>query len=395
MKTTFPEKVLFVDDDPNILEAMRRQFRRHFLLSFAGGGEEALEVIKDEGPIAVVVSDRSMPGMNGVELLSEIRDIEPDTIRIMLTGDTHLQAAMGAVNEGQIFRFLTKPCSRDVMRKTLEASIEQYRLVTSNKVLLSQTLQGSVKILMEMFSLVDAQKFGDALRLKPMVKSLTAEMNASPAWEIEIAAMLKSIGLVTVPPKILRKVQEMERVDPDEQEIYEQHAQVGHDLISNIPRLENVAKIVLYQHKNYDGSGFPLGICSGDEIPLGSRIIKVATDYDRWLARSCNPRGAIARLQNSTNYDPYIVHAIEKIGNKTNVLVRKIRLSELVPGMVVAADLRTVDGSILLVQKDQEVSPMQLKRIHNFQCQTPITDVVEVYTLQHGSEKVRKLVTSK
>ena len=100
-------------------------------------------------------------------------------------------------------------------------------------------------------------------------------------------------------------------------------------------------------------------------------------------------------MQNSANYDPFIVHAIEKIGNKTNALVRKIRLSELVPGMIVAADIRTVDGSILLVQKDQEVSPMQLKRIHNFQRQTPITDVVEVYTLQHGSEKVRELATSR
>ncbi|WP_339731986.1 response regulator [uncultured Gimesia sp.] len=135
MKSSQSEKILFVDDDRLILEAVRRQFRKIFDVTLAEGPDKGLEKINSEGPFAVIVSDRCMPGMDGIEFFSKVCKISPDSSRIMMTGDDECEAAVNAVNEGQIFRFLTKPCTRELIQSTIEAGLEKYRLVTSQKTL--------------------------------------------------------------------------------------------------------------------------------------------------------------------------------------------------------------------------------------------------------------------
>src|ERR1043166_4052564 len=105
------DRILCVDDDPNILEGYKRQLRKEFELVTAVGPEQGLQMGIQQGPFAVVVSDLQMPGMNGVEFLAQVRTQEPDTVRMLLTGNAELQSAIEAINQGQIFRFLTKPCA--------------------------------------------------------------------------------------------------------------------------------------------------------------------------------------------------------------------------------------------------------------------------------------------
>ena len=126
-------KILFVDDDALLLQTHQRQLRKLYQVEVAQGAEAALVAIREHGPFAVIVSDMRMPGMNGVQLLAKVREIAPDTVRMMLTGYGDLNSAMEAVNEGHIFRFLTKPCSRSTLAKALDASIAQYRLVTAER----------------------------------------------------------------------------------------------------------------------------------------------------------------------------------------------------------------------------------------------------------------------
>lgn len=102
------DRVLCVDDDPNILEGYKRQLRKEFELATAVGPEQGLRMVTEQGPFAVVVSDLQMPGMNGIDFLAQVRTHEPDTVRMLLTGNAELQAAIDAINQGQIFRFLTK-----------------------------------------------------------------------------------------------------------------------------------------------------------------------------------------------------------------------------------------------------------------------------------------------
>jgi DNA-binding NtrC family response regulator len=149
------DRILLVDDDANILQGYQRALRKQFVLEPALSGEEGLEAVRAQGPYAVVVADMQMPGMNGVEFLARVKEIAPDTVRMMLTGNADQQTALEAVNEGHIFRFLTKPCSPDLLAKMLGAGLKQYGLVMSERDLLAKTLRGSIQVLTDVLGLVN------------------------------------------------------------------------------------------------------------------------------------------------------------------------------------------------------------------------------------------------
>ena len=141
------KRILFVDDDPRVLQAFERQFYKRFEIRTAIGPELGLQTLGADGPFATVVSDLRMPGMNGIEFLTRVRQASPDTVRVMLTGDADLSAAMAAVNEGKIFQFLTKPCPSDMLSRTLESALEQHRLITAERELLESTLRGKKAVM--------------------------------------------------------------------------------------------------------------------------------------------------------------------------------------------------------------------------------------------------------
>jgi len=141
------EKILFVDDDTNLLAAMERNLRLKFHLETAASGEAGLAKMAAEGPFAVIVADMQMPGMNGVQLLSEAQKRHPDTVRLMLTGNADQLTAAEAVNIGHVFQFLTKPCPAETVGLALQAGLKQYQLITAERELLEKTLNGCVKVI--------------------------------------------------------------------------------------------------------------------------------------------------------------------------------------------------------------------------------------------------------
>jgi DNA-binding NtrC family response regulator len=199
------QRILCVDDDANVLAAFQRNLRRRFTIETALGGEEALGRVRNHGPFAVIVADMNMPGMNGIQLLKYVREVAAETVRIMLTGNADQQTAMEAINHGHIFRFFAKPCTPEVLAAGLEAGLEQYRLVTAERELLEKTLNGSIKMLTEILSMVEPQFFGRGQRMRDYVRLLAPAMNLPHSWEIEIAALLAQIGYVTVPAGIIQK----------------------------------------------------------------------------------------------------------------------------------------------------------------------------------------------
>lgn len=127
-------RILFVDDEANVLKAMRRIFRQeNYELVTAASGSEALTVLDSMQPIHVVVSDHRMPGMSGTELLKAVKAKYPATIRIMLTGYADTDAVMGAVNDGAVYKFITKPWNDDDLRLTVGLALEQYDLIQENR----------------------------------------------------------------------------------------------------------------------------------------------------------------------------------------------------------------------------------------------------------------------
>ncbi len=121
------DQVLFVDDDQNLLESFKRNLHDEFTVETASGGREGLAAIHLFGPFAVVISDMRMPGLDGAEFLARVRELSPHTVRILFTGHKDLSRAIAAVNEGQIFRYLTKPCNKDEMVSAIRVALSQYR----------------------------------------------------------------------------------------------------------------------------------------------------------------------------------------------------------------------------------------------------------------------------
>src|ERR1035441_7016488 len=275
-------RVLLVDDEPDLLDGMVRNLRsEHFELATAGGPAEALEMVRNCGPFAVIVSDLRMPVRDGVALLCQSRKVRRDSVRVVFTGAPDLRRAIAAINEGAIFRFLTKPCSRVMMALTLKSCVEQHELITGQRILLEQTLHGAIKALTDVLGLTNPLAFGRATRLRRVVRTVALVGGFTEVWQVEVAAMLSQIGCVILPPAVLEKMNAGERLTDDEERMVRRAPEMVEQILANIPRLEEVREILRYQDKHFDGSGAPNGTAGGDAIPWGGRALKLVLDLDR------------------------------------------------------------------------------------------------------------------
>lgn len=348
------EKVLFVDDDPNIISAIKRQFRNDFKISVASSGQEGLNMIHQQGPFSVVVADMQMPEMNGIEFLKRVQKLAPDTVRLMLTGNADQRTAIDAVNKGNVFRFMTKPCSHELLVNSIEAAQSQYQLIHAEQELLEGTLNGSVKLLLDVLSLAAPGVSDRAITLRETVIELARTMHIANTWEMEMAAMLAQIAYITLPPESLSKTLSGEPLSQVEQQVVDHLPETGYKLLANIPRLNKVANIVLYQEKNFDGSGVPHDGFAGEDIPMESRILKVLYDFKALEEnKGLSVEQALEQMQEcSSHYDPQVLQKVawflanrEKLSSMsppTEVTVRT-----LLPGQILVSNVETEDGQLL------------------------------------------------
>ncbi|MCW9033209.1 MAG: response regulator, partial [Rhodospirillales bacterium] len=198
-------KVLLIDDDQNLLSGLRRQFRKQFDLLTANGGEEGIKILKEKGPIAVVVSDMQMPSMNGLQTLKAFRKNSPETVRIMLTGNADQQTATDAVNEGEIFKFFNKPCSPETLSAGINSAIKQYQLITAERELLEQTLAGTVKFLVDLLAFSKPVAFARSTRIREWIKAVLPNLELEAPWKLDFAAMLLPLCDMIIPTEIEQK----------------------------------------------------------------------------------------------------------------------------------------------------------------------------------------------
>ena len=238
-------RVLLVDDEKMVLDGFRRNLRAYDVTT-AVGPEEGLRQITDNGPFAVVVTDLQMPGMDGITLLKRVESVAPTAVRIMLTGQADLSVSMAAVNEGKVFRFLTKPCPPDVLAPTLDAALEQYRLVEAERQLLEETLRGAVDVLTDVLGLVDAASQELATNVERTVTKLAEAVDVR-GWQYGLAAMLSQLGNLTLPPDTAAKRNRGAPLSPPELAMAAEAPNVAYRLLARVPRLEDVAEMVRLQ----------------------------------------------------------------------------------------------------------------------------------------------------
>jgi response regulator RpfG family c-di-GMP phosphodiesterase len=364
------ERILFVDDDPALLSGISRQFHGKFQIETAEGGLAGLQKVEREGPFAVVVADMRMPDMNGIQLLTKIQAIAPNTVRVMLTGNADLGTAMHAVNEGNIFRFLEKPCHKDTLEWALQSALELHRYETAEKELLEKTLYGSVQVLVDVLALTNPMAFSRASRLKNYCSQIARLLGLEKVWLYELAAMLSQIGCVSIPADTLAKVFSGEQLTPDEQKMYQGHPDLGAQLLAKIPRLGAVTAAVSGQLKAFKDFGktpeAPAELPKDPGI-LGAQILHVAIDFDTLICIGDNQTQAAGELnKRAGEYNPRIVGVLDEVQPvAVEMETRMVKVRDLNNSMVLADDIRTI-GGVLVAAKDQEVNLSMRARLRNY-----------------------------
>ncbi|OIQ88121.1 hydrogenase transcriptional regulatory protein hupR1 [mine drainage metagenome] len=384
------ETVLLVDDDANLLAALQRQLRKSYNLHIAEGAEPALAAITAanarQEPFAVVVCDMRMPDMDGIEVLSRIKTLSPDTVRIMLTGNADQQTAIAAINTGNIFRFLSKPCSPETLVEGLEAALIQYRLITAERDLLEKTLSGVIKVLADVMSINDPMASALAIRLRDWVRTLTTEFKLPMRWQLDIAAALMPIGMMSIEPGLILRKNSGQPLTDAERQIFERAPAAGRDLIINIPRLAKVAEIIYLQDRGFDGSGFPPDGPVGAHIPFDARLLKVLKDLAEATHGGPPTAAAFAQLgQHQEQYDPQLLSKIRSCLEAKGEVVsdaatNEVPVAELRVGAILLSDLRLENGHLIL-QANTRLSETHIGRVRNLR---RIFSFIEPVRIQTG-----------
>jgi response regulator RpfG family c-di-GMP phosphodiesterase len=356
-------RVLFVDDEPNVLEGIRRTLRKQVEVVTATSGADGLRLLSEASPFALIVSDMRMPLMNGAEFLAKAREHSPDTVRMILSGQSDLQATIAAVNEGHIYRFLNKPCSAEQLAKAVEDGLEQYRLLTMEKVLLGETLNGSIRMLVEVLGMVRPAASSRAARLQQYVSDLTVQLKLAPHWQWSLAALVSQIGCVAFSPEILSKVEAGQGLSEEEQHLYESHPEVTGKLLAAIPRLEDVAAIVTAQFEPIHWRGVVDDIGGWDVREAGRLLLRTAFDFEQLIARGASRETAVESLRTSKmGFPASMIRALSTLPDTKQERVIPIRVQDLAIGMILDEDLLSPKG-IRLVPAGQEVTSSLIVRL--------------------------------
>jgi CheY-like chemotaxis protein len=307
-----------------------------------------------------------MPVMDGAEFLVRVRALAPDTVRVMLTGYADMDAAMRAVNDGRIFRFLNKPVAPEDLILTIRACVAQYDLVRREKELLEKTLAGAVRVMTEVLNLANPVASNRGTRICQYVRHITAQLGLPDSWQYEIAAMLSELGCVTLTPDLLEAIHAGEVLSQENERRYAQHPRIAHDLLARIPRLELVADMILKQNDPPTDLAKSLTPAS-EAVRRGSQMLKVCLEFDRMVKTGTDRQAALATLaQDPAHYDAKMVAALRDFKfSRGGTEMRSVDVRDLRAGMILNEDLRSTTG-ILLAAKGHEVSLALTKAIRNF-----------------------------
>jgi CheY-like chemotaxis protein len=319
-----------------------------------------------------------MPEMDGLALIFKIKSIAPDTVRIVLTGQASVHTAIAAINDGDIFRFLTKPCNKETMKKSLLAGLAQARLNVSEKEILGETLTACIQVVTEVLSLVNPAAFSRAMRLRRYMVHVVHVLGLANPWMFEVAALMSQLGCVSVAPEIIQAVHTWQTLSDEERIRYEQHPIVTQRLLENIPRMRQIAWIIANQN-NYPPTAADSAGLETAEIRTGAEILHVALAFDE-LVQKGESRGTTWTALNRRFKDlnTKILDALlETEQDSEDMQVRTCTIADLSPGMTLREDIYSVRGS-LLAAKGQGVTIPVILKLKNFRDSGALADAFQI-----------------
>jgi response regulator RpfG family c-di-GMP phosphodiesterase len=413
------ETLLFVDDEPNIIAALRRVFRPlGYRIFTAEGGAQGLEVF-DREKIDLVISDMRMPVMDGAQFLEQVKHKSPETVRILLTGYADISSTIDAINKGQIYRYIAKPWEDNDICLTVRHALEQSRLTRERDRLealtrkqndelrdlnanleekvrarteevrqtmgflevahekLKKSFLTSIRVFSNLIELREGEMAGHSRRVADLARKLALRMGMSEveAQEVMVAGLLHDIGQIGLPDKLLHK--QFNTLSGDDRAAVIKHPIVGQASLMALEQLNGAAKLIRSHHERFDGLGYPDGL-RGLEIPLGARVLAVANEFDGaqmgyMTSKRLNADAALVFIKEGRGrrYDPQVVDAfVAMMGGdgETTPREREIALypGDLKVGMVLNRDLVTRDG-LLLLSRDYVLDEALLDQLKHFE----------------------------
>jgi len=341
-------KVLFVDDEPAALAGLKLTLAKLYDVRVASSGQLGLDALKHEPDIAVVISDMRMPEMDGAEFLAKVREQTPDAVRMLLTGHADMDAAARAVNDGRVFRFLTKPCDSHAMRDAMAAAVQMHQLITAEKVLLQKTLVGSVKAVVNVLGLTNPEALGRAMRIKNKAGIAAQSLSSQDRWGVEFAALFSQIAAASLPEETVTKLYRGAQLSSAENAQLMAAIEAIKGVLAEVPRLEPVTNIL---GELMELARRPI---KGEQVEVRAeqpaKLLHAVIDLEALESSGQSPRQALTNMRKrEAVYGSTTLGALAELVEATSdVDVAAYRPADLAVGMVLAEDLRTTDGLLLL-----------------------------------------------
>ena len=313
-------EVLIVDDEEDNLALLYRTLRSKYTVTKANNAIEALEIMRTQ-KFDCVLSDHKMPLMDGVEFLKRVYEIQPKTMRLLVTAYSDVKILIDAINYAKIYRYIKKPYTPDELLMIVDSALETYQLKIDNENLitdLKDLFSGTIKAIIEALDAKDSFTLGRSRRVAFYALKIVNKLSLKPAdaSKIELAGLLHDIGMIGVAEEILNKTQ---KLTDEEYEKIKMHVHYSVKILEDIKQLCEITEIIKYHHEYYNGCGYPFGL-KGEDIPLGSRIIAIADAFDslvsnRAYRKSLSSDEALEIIKQGAGrqFDPHLVQIFESI----------------------------------------------------------------------------------
>ncbi len=354
--------LLLVDDEKHLLDAYAHVFDEEYEVHMAASGAEGLQKLRQLKNVAVVVSDFHMPQMDGATFLHEVMQYAPLATRILLTGTGGVGSAREAINKGQIFRFLSKPCPLPQFREALAAGVAHYRLLNAERSVMQETLIECIAALMEVLAVTNPVAFGRAQRIKGIVQDLASRLECAGFWQLQAAALLSQIGYFAVNPELAEKMYYGRELNPEEQARAASVPGNARRLLEHVPRLEPVIQILAAT----EWTDAELARAGERMVGLAARILSAALLFDTLTTKGLSKVQIIETLRaqqarfGATVIDAFAAKIDVTLDAPEEVL--EIPLRQATPGMRLLQEIRTPLGA-LLVPIGIEISVRLIDRI--------------------------------
>lgn len=321
--------VLFVDDDPNILKAINRNLHGKYKVCVSSNIDEAVKLIgKHNFPI--VFSDMQMPQMNGADFLIIVKEKSPDSIRILLTGETDVSDAIKAINESDIYKILLKPCSHEKICSTIDTALKLYNAQKIEELLMDKSLKGFVHIMLDLLNVISPEIFKRSIDITKIVRSPRTNFTLLEPWSFEVSCLLMYLGSVHY------KIYNFDKIYGTEN--LEKVIRKSASLLSKVPKFEPVHQI-LNELADYYSNKVIIQTLDSD-----SKTLKLLVDYHSLVGDS--------KLQEKLKamYSCEIIKTLPSLFGKQAKQKKALEVSvgKLSPGMITTEDVKTTSGSIII-----------------------------------------------